>query len=216
MWFSRWLPLGVIMGECSSPLLSKRFPSCFSRPTAQRKRKASKNPSRSLARWTYSWSDTRRRFQRPPTHERWPAFRISKDSGTNQLPPRTFSWWVLTWIRLICHFILSTRQQDTSYLGNACGNNPDPSQAAIAAVAVAGLRQQVCNMVAAAHHHGDTGFVNSLNLLSHCNNLGLPTNGIRLNSPLGSAHDLRINSPGEWTSEEVELHTASIHPPPKF
>ncbi|KAK6628553.1 hypothetical protein RUM43_002368 [Polyplax serrata] len=96
--------------------------------------------------------------------------------------------------------------QDTSYLGNACGNNPDPSQAAIAAVAVAGLRQQVCNMVAAAHHHGDTGFVNSLNLLSHCNNLGLPTNGIRLNSPLGSAHDLRINSPG---SREVDLSPAS-------
>ena len=55
-------------------------------------------------------------------------------------------------------------------------------------------------MVAAAHHHGDTGLVNSLNLLSHCNNLGLPTNGMRLNSPLSSAHDLRINSPGESSS----------------
>ncbi|EEB18105.1 bric-A-brac, putative [Pediculus humanus corporis] len=96
------------------------------------------------------------------------------------------------------------RLPDSPYLGNACGNNPDPT-AAIAAVAH-GLRQQMCNMVAAAHHHGDAGLVNSLNLLSHCNNLGLPTNGMRLNSPLGSAHDLRINSPG---SRDIDLSPGS-------
>lgn len=76
-------------------------------------------------------------------------------------------------------------------MGNACGPPADPSTAAIAAVAH-GLRQQMCNMVAAAHHH-DGGLVNSLNLLSHCNTLGMPSNGMRMGSP----QDLRVNSPGK-------------------
>lgn len=98
--------------------------------------------------------------------------------------------------------------QESPYLGNACANSPDPT-AAIAAVAH-GLRQQMCNMVAAAHHHGDTGLVNSLNLLSHCNSLGLPTNGMRLNSPLDSAHDLRVNSPGLFFFELFFLKLPNI------
>lgn len=101
-----------------------------------------------------------------------------------------------------------------NYPSGSCSNGPEPTvspgAAAAAAVAVVaqGLRQQMCNMVAAAQHNaslsGDAsvGLVNSLGgLVGHCNSLGLPNNGtthggmpgLGLASPLGSS--LRVSSP---------------------
>lgn len=105
-----------------------------------------------------------------------------------------------------------------NYPNSTCSNGSEstvsPSMATAAAVAAVaqGLRQQMCNMMAAAQQQNtahDTALVNSLSLASHCGTASMPSNGttpmsmsmsnlasMRLGSPAGSVQDLRISPAG--------------------
>lgn len=105
-----------------------------------------------------------------------------------------------------------------NYPNSSCSNGSEPtvSPGAAAAAAVAavaqGLRQQMCNMMAAAQQQNsthDANLVNSLSLGGHCGPTTVPSNGtapmsmsmsnmaaMRLGSPAGSVQDLRISPAG--------------------